>query len=109
MNTMCKRLVLGACACAVAQLAMAAQPKASVAVDDHNAHVVNVVVNLPEGEKNYHCQYVWQVTLKSGAQAADACHADVTAGAKDLTVCSIKYDTWVSQVVMVNSKCTVAE
>ncbi len=63
-------------------------------------------MNSPEGDtSNYDCEFDWDITFTGGAETTDYCQVKVPAGSKDLAICTKKYDTRISLIVMTQQKC----
>jgi hypothetical protein len=106
MKIRIKRLILAACALSIAEVAMAAIPKATIDRDPKDAKVAKLVVNSPEDDTTtYRCQYSWRITFNGGAETTDACEVDVPAGTKDAAMCTKQYDKRISLIVMAQSNC----
>jgi hypothetical protein len=101
-----RRLIIAICALSIAEVAMAAIPKASIDSDVKDARVANVVATSPSGDTtNYTCNYAWQITFNGGAETTDACEAKVPAGTNKAVVCSRKYDKRITSITLVQSSC----
>ncbi|HEV2703558.1 MAG TPA: hypothetical protein VGV09_18175 [Steroidobacteraceae bacterium] len=103
-----KRLVIAVCALSIAEVAMAAIPKASIDSDVKDARVANVVATSPNGDTtNYTCDYAWQITFHGGVETTDSCEVKVPPGTKDAVVCTKKYDKRISVIKLIQSYCKV--
>ncbi len=101
-----KRLTIAACALAIAEIAMAGVPKATVDRDPKDGKVAKVVVSSADGDTaTYRCQYAWQISFNGGSETADSCEVNIPAGTKDAAVCTKQYDKRISLIVMRASNC----
>jgi hypothetical protein len=105
MTKATKRLILAVCAISIAEVAMAAGPKARVEKDPKDARTSRIVVTSAEGDTvNYKCQFAWQVSFND-RDTTDACEVTVPAGSKDAAMCVKQYDKRISELVMVQTNC----
>jgi len=105
MKITIKRLILAAGVLAIAEVAMAGVPKATIEKDAKDARTAKVMVTSAEGDAaTYRCQYAWQVSFND-RDTTDACEVNVPAGSKDAAVCVKQYDKRISEIVMVQSNC----
>ena len=101
-----KRLIIAVCALSIAEVAIAAVPKASVDTDVKDTRVINVFATSPEGDKTtYTCDYAWQITFANGATTGDYCEVQVAPDTKNAAVCTKKYDRRISVVSLVQRNC----
>jgi hypothetical protein len=101
-----RRLIIAVCALSIAEVAMAAIPKATVDADVKNSRVANITVTSPNGDTtSYTCDYAWQISFANGVETQDYCEAVIPAGTKDAVVCTKKYDTRISTISMVHASC----
>jgi hypothetical protein len=104
-----KRLIIAVCALSIAEVAMAAIPKATIDTDVKDTRVVNVFATSPDGDKTtYTCDYAWTITFASGATSSDYCEVQVPAGTKNAAVCTKKYDRRISVVSLQQRNCRPA-
>jgi hypothetical protein len=105
MKITTKRLILAVCALAIAEVAMAGVPKATIEKDPKDARTSRIIVTSAEGDTaTYRCQYAWQVSFND-RDSTDACEVNVPAGSKDAAMCVKQYDKRISEIVMVQSNC----
>ncbi|HEY1898601.1 MAG TPA: hypothetical protein VGG49_02295 [Steroidobacteraceae bacterium] len=105
MKIAIKRLVLAVCAISIAEVAMAAIPKARIEKDPKDARTARVVATSAEGDTaTYRCQFAWQISFND-RDTTDTCEVNVPAGTKDAAVCVKQYDKRISEIVMVQSSC----
>ena len=106
MQISIKRLTVAACALAIAEVAMAGVPKATVDRDPKDGKVAKVTVSSTEGDDaTYKCQYTWQISFTGGAETADACEVNIPPGTKNSAVCTKQYDKRISLIVMRAQNC----
>ena len=105
MKIAIKRLILAACALAIAEVAMAAIPKAKVEKDPKDSRTSRIVVTSAEGDTaSYRCQFAWQISFND-RDTTDTCEVTVPAGSKDVAMCVKQYDKRISEIVLVQSNC----
>jgi len=103
-----RRLILAVCALSIAEVAMAAIPKATVDSDVKDARVANVTATSPKGDTNsYTCDYGWQISFHGGVETTDYCEIVIPPDTKNAVVCTKKYDKRISTITLVQSSCKI--
>lgn len=101
-----RRFIIAVCALSIAEVAMAAIPKATIDSDVKDERVANVVATSPSGDtSSYTCDYGWRISFQGGVETTDFCEVVIPAGTTKTVVCTKKYDKRISTITLVQSSC----